>query len=272
MPAGTIDFSTRASNSVGGSDEDTFFDWALDPADLVAGENIIVLEVHQSSPTSSDLGFDLSLTGALATPPATASLWIQSSGSGTASFTNDQSPTTSVTFDQPGTYVLTLTSNGQSDQVTITVEAPQGYPQWVTGFTLSNSDPLADPDLDGLNNLLEFATVSNPSDKSSNTTPKLAPDPLVPDDLLFTYRRIRESNSGDASGTTGDGYRIYGINYTVEASTVLTAWQPASGIVTLQPEGLPIDNGDGSETVTLRLTPPANSGNQWFARLRVVLE
>ena len=46
MPSGTIAFATRASGSVGGSDEETFFDWALDPAGLIAGENIITVEVH----------------------------------------------------------------------------------------------------------------------------------------------------------------------------------------------------------------------------------
>jgi len=276
MPSGTITFSTRASSSIGGSDEDTFFDQTLDPTNLVAGENIIVVEVHQSSPTSSDLGsdlgFDLTLSGTGSAPPATSPLWTQTAGPGTATFTNAQDPATTVSFDQPGTYLLTLTTNGLSDQVTVTVESPPGYSQWVGEFTLSNRDPLADPDLDGVINLLEFATVSDPSDQSSRTSTTVAPDPVAPDDLLFSYRRIREINPGDASGATGDGYRIYGINYTVEVSTALTSWQPASSVVTLQAEGLPIDNHDGSETVTLRLTPPANSGNQWFTRLRIVLE
>ncbi|MGC6567170.1 MAG: PKD domain-containing protein [Akkermansiaceae bacterium] len=272
MPTGTVTFSTRASGSVGGSGETTFTDWSLDSANLVTGENIIAVEVHQSSPTSSDLGFNLALFGALAGLASSGGQWVQISGPGTATFSNDEDPATSVSFDQAGAYVIALEANGLSDQITVTVEDSQNYASWVTGFTLSDIDPLADPDLDGTNNLIEFATVSNPSDGSDNTRPVLSNDPGNPDDLLFSYRRIRPANAGDGSGQTGNGYAIYGINYTVEASTSLTGWQPAANVVTVTQEGPATDNGDGSETITLRLSPPANSGDQWFARLRVILE
>lgn len=271
MPVGTINYSTRASSSVGGDNEEAFFDWPLDPADLVAGENIIVIEVHQSSSGSSDLGFNLSLTGTRSAPSTASSLWTQVSGPGTATFNNDEDPATTVTFDRAGSYVLALEADGTSDQITIVVEDPQGYSQWIGAYDVANSDPLADPDRDGTSNLLEFATVSDPSNGSDNSRPTLTTDPALPNDLLFSYRRTQAINPGDASGTTGNGYSLYGITYTVEASTTLTGWQPAHDLMTMTPEGSPVDNGDGSETVILRLTPPANSGNQWFARLRVIL-
>jgi len=37
----------------------------------------------------------------------------------------------------------------------------------------------------------------------------------------------------------------------------------------IQVQGAPTDNGDGSETVTVRLTPPAGNDASWFVRLRV---
>lgn len=67
----------------------------------------------------------------------------------------------------------------------------------------------------------------------------------------------------------GDGYSIYGINYTVQATETLDNWSAASTVLTMQTEGSPIDNGDGTETVTLRLTPPAPIGTKWFIRLKV---
>ena len=60
MPEGKIGFDTRASGS---RDEDTIFDFEL-PADLFnEGENIIAVEVHQASPSSSDMIFDFRMSG-----------------------------------------------------------------------------------------------------------------------------------------------------------------------------------------------------------------
>ncbi|MCC7376554.1 MAG: PKD domain-containing protein [Verrucomicrobiales bacterium] len=62
MPNGTITATTLASSTVGGTAETTYFEHALDPAQLVAGTNVIAAEIHQSSRTSSDTAFDLRLT------------------------------------------------------------------------------------------------------------------------------------------------------------------------------------------------------------------
>ena len=274
LPGGTISFSTRASGSVGGDDEETFFPWALDRSLLVAGENVIAVEVHQSSPSSSDLGFDLRLTGNVADPPATGGvLWSQLSGPGTASFVDEEDSGSAVSFDQPGTYVLRLESVGGgsagADEVTITVDPVPDFGQWVAGFSLAESGALDDPDHDEWNNLLEFATVSDPSDGGQVGKPELVDDPAGPPGLLFSYRRLRALDPSHASGDTGDGYRVYGITYTVEATDDPNSWDPASSVLTLQAEGDPVDNGDGSETVTVRLTPPAGNDTRWFARLHV---
>lgn len=272
MPGGAITFSTRANGAVGGDDEETFFDQVLDESALVAGENILVVEVHQSSSSSSDLGFDLSLRGTRSAPPASGGIkWTQISGPGTANFADDTNVSTAVEFDQPGTYVLEIEalSSGLTDEVTVTVEPSQSYSNWVGGFTLPDSGRLADPDQDGFVNLLEYAFGGDPSVASAEVGPNLVEDSVTPGDLLFSYRRLRELNSGDGSGMTGDGYSIYGINYTVQASSELGSWAPASSVLTMQAEGIPVDNGDGTETVTLRLTPPSPADVRWFVRLRV---
>ncbi|MEE8451472.1 MAG: alkaline phosphatase, partial [Thermoguttaceae bacterium] len=72
MPTDPISYATFASATVGGADETTFFSFALDPALLVEGTNVLAVELHQANLTSSDLGFDLELTGTrLATPDVT---------------------------------------------------------------------------------------------------------------------------------------------------------------------------------------------------------
>jgi hypothetical protein len=63
MPAGTVGHTTRAATAVGGTAEAAFVSVALSPALLVAGSNVIAVEVHQSEPASSDLSFDLELLG-----------------------------------------------------------------------------------------------------------------------------------------------------------------------------------------------------------------
>jgi len=52
---------TTALSSVGGADEQAFFTTQLSATNLVAGTNIIAVEVHQQAPDSSDLGFNLQL-------------------------------------------------------------------------------------------------------------------------------------------------------------------------------------------------------------------
>lgn len=62
MPAGTVTYNTLAVSAVGGSAENNFFQpHSLDKSLLVNGENTLAVEIHQSTPASSDLGFDLEL-------------------------------------------------------------------------------------------------------------------------------------------------------------------------------------------------------------------
>ncbi len=62
MPSGTIGYMSLASTSASGTGETTFFPFTVPPSLLVAGENVLAVEVHQNSRTSSDLSFDLRLT------------------------------------------------------------------------------------------------------------------------------------------------------------------------------------------------------------------
>jgi hypothetical protein len=61
MPAGPIGSLTYASAAVGGTDESDFQEQGIPTALLVAGDNVLAVEVHQASSTSSDISFDLEL-------------------------------------------------------------------------------------------------------------------------------------------------------------------------------------------------------------------
>ena len=72
MPGGTIASSTRASGAIGGSAERTFQSTSVSAALLVPGDNVVAVEVHQASPTSSDISFNLVLS--TAPPPGAPAL------------------------------------------------------------------------------------------------------------------------------------------------------------------------------------------------------
>ncbi len=63
MPDGVPASSTLASAVVGGADETTFFPLTIEASLLRQGENILAVEVHQGAAASSDVSFDLALTG-----------------------------------------------------------------------------------------------------------------------------------------------------------------------------------------------------------------
>jgi hypothetical protein len=66
ITTGAVDYLTPASNA--GDDGKQFFSTRIAPGSLRAGTNVVAVEIHQDSLTSSDISFDLEL---VATPAAT---------------------------------------------------------------------------------------------------------------------------------------------------------------------------------------------------------
>jgi hypothetical protein len=66
MPAGTIGHLTQASGGAG--DENAFYSANVAASNLAAGANVLAVEIHQSSGSSSDISFNLQLIGTLAPP------------------------------------------------------------------------------------------------------------------------------------------------------------------------------------------------------------
>ncbi len=71
------DFDDLANSAIQDADEESFIEFTVDPADLVAGDNVIAVEIHQSSGNSSDLSFDLELVGTLQSAIATVHFDVQ---------------------------------------------------------------------------------------------------------------------------------------------------------------------------------------------------
>lgn len=116
---------------------------------------------------------------------------------------------------------------------------------------------LADLDGDGIRTMLECALGGDPAVPDPQRLPQAASDAGFP---VFRFRqRI------GASGTPGLGSSAWGLVYQVEAGPNLTTWH--SGPSWIEHIGTPVDNGDGTETATVRLLNPDPDG--WFARLAV---
>ncbi len=76
MPSGTPTATTTAVNAIGGLDESAWYAAGINPSLLVAGSNVIAVEIHQQSAASTDISFDFSLmatsTAPTGPPPAPA--------------------------------------------------------------------------------------------------------------------------------------------------------------------------------------------------------
>ena len=188
---------------------------------------------------------------------ATNSLWTQLSGPASAIFTDASSPGTSAVFPAPGIYLLKLAAtnaNGETSRtLSVTVLAAltnqESWRQTHFNTTANTGDAAdsADPDFDGLSNLLEFATGTLPK------TPDGSIGSLVKNaaTLEFTYPR---SHAAVADGIT----------FAVEWSDVLSGGWTTSGVS----ESVIPDSDNGTAQLWKATVPVGNNGAR-FIRLRV---
>jgi predicted alpha-1,2-mannosidase len=74
----SFDYQSYATGVVDGDNEDTYFEYYVEPDALLAGTNVIAVEVHQQRSNSSDVSFDLNLeavTSADTTVITTGDTW-----------------------------------------------------------------------------------------------------------------------------------------------------------------------------------------------------
>ncbi|MGZ8901239.1 MAG: PKD domain-containing protein, partial [Limisphaerales bacterium] len=210
MPEGSITSSTFASAVVGGADETAFYPAQIDPSLLIAGQNVIAVELHQVNLESSDLSFDLELLAqvsfenqaptanagpdlivnmpsgttlngiasddGLPVPPGVFNAsWSTVSGPGSVSFANANLAQTTATFSQAGTYVLRLAvTDGQltaSDDVLVTVNGT-GDPYVLWKQLHFTAAELSNPSISGDDADPDNDTFSNRDEYTAGTRPK----------------------------------------------------------------------------------------------------
>ena len=63
MPVGPIGYLTAAASTLPNAEENVFAAFEVPSSAVVPGDNVLVVEIHQASPTSSDISFDLHVAG-----------------------------------------------------------------------------------------------------------------------------------------------------------------------------------------------------------------
>jgi parallel beta-helix repeat protein len=150
------------------------------------------------------------------------------------------------------------------DYFEVSAVPPDPVAPWLSTFSLTgtNADLNADSDKDGLKNIFEYAFNQNPTNASSGIFPAAS---LASDYIVLTYRqRI------GGTGAVGVNYTANGLTYLVQMTDDLAGtWQSGPAFVELVPGGR-VDNGDGTETVSVRFKQFVTGTAPKFMRLILV--
>ncbi|RYD26178.1 MAG: hypothetical protein EOP86_26325, partial [Verrucomicrobiaceae bacterium] len=158
----------------------------------------------------------------------------------------------------PGTGTWSLSASGSGLVLAYTPGGGTGgggYTSWAAGFPgLTDSAPGADPDRDGVSNLLEYALNGNPTQANTDLLPAAA---VTPAGFEFTFTRLRAS----ASGTD----QVFEYGSTLGAWTAVAIPAASGGNVTITPN----TPAQGLDSVRVTLPASAAVDGRLFGRLRV---
>ena len=172
-------------------------------------------------------------------------------------FADANNASTTATFPVPGNYALQLTATNSlaetSSTLTVTVvPPPSAFDSWLTTHFGSTPDPadsdnLADPDHDGLANLIEFATGGIPT--IPNKTPVSLTNQEAVLELIYPQSRAAVAD---------------GITFEVEWSDHLAdGWSTAGVSQSAIPES------DNDVARFWKATVPKGTNGTRFLRLRI---
>ncbi len=110
MPTGTITYTTLAPTAIANTDESAWIEAPIDPSLLVPGVNVVAVEIHQQSATSSDVSFNFELRATENRPAAPSVTLISPANPGV---TNTSAVTFAASVSAPaGLFSATLYIGG----------------------------------------------------------------------------------------------------------------------------------------------------------------
>ena len=177
----------------------------------------------------------------------------------------------SVSASDAANYTCDVTSGVSVTSATATLVIPPDdldqdgmADSWEVAF-FGNTNQLGtgDFDGDGVVNFLEYALGTVPNDRASQSLPTASVvEDTGSDYLTISYRRLQ-----GGIGTTGVNYTAGGVRYTVQYDVDLTGPWSSGGVEQVGPA---ISNGDGTETVTVRVLTPIDVQDTLFMRVLVI--
>lgn len=167
-----------------------------------------------------------------------------------------------VTVTAPGftgTGYWSLEQSGNSLVLEYSLTPPDPYLAWIGPFGVADPAKGADPDFDGIENLLEFVLDGNPATSDPGILPQLAVDATH---LVFTFTRREDSKSVDQK--VGYGSDL------VEWTDIVIP--DAAGSHTVGVATVVVDDGtpaSGPDTITVSIPRTSAVNGRMFARLSV---
>jgi hypothetical protein len=157
------------------------------------------------------------------------------------------------TFDD-GTNVWTFTES--TGKLKVTAAVTGGYAGWIGDFTVSDPAEGADPDFDGIDNLLEFVLNGNPSISDSASLPDLV---VTATHYEFTFTRRDDSTPPETT-------QIF------QYGTDLIGWTDVAvplGSGTVGAATFDVTDGSPADTVKVSILKSLAQGGKLFGRLKV---
>ena len=256
----TMNASVRIGLAVTSANDGTICTAVFDNVSTTAGFVNVGASVDAGANATIQSGASATLDAAViddghSTPLTVA--WSMVSGPGTATFGNATAIDTTATFSAPGDYVLRLTANDgwvkTFDEVAVTVtDTSSPAETWRQAHfdTTANSGDAADsadPDGDGIANLLERALGTDPNAASTAGLPESSTETVGAD----TFLALTIAKSPAATDVT----------FTVEVSGDLAIWNSGPSHTTI------IENT--STLLKVRDNTPMSGAPKRFIRLRV---
>ena len=169
-------------------------------------------------------------------------------------------------------------------EITGTPIAVDGYNSWIQLETSLHgteaANRLADPDGDGIVNLLEFAFGSDPELSNHTTTngDSILPAVELVEEGGDTFFEISwRQRSGETTGSLDfpfGGYAVQGVRYVPQFSSDAEFWTDSRSAPQGSQVGEPVDNGDGTHTYRMRYGSdlPDGGDQTLFGRLAIILD
>ncbi len=152
----------------------------------------------------------------------------------------------------------TWTFDESTGQLALDVASLSGYALWISGFTVGDSAPGADPDNDGIENLLEYVLDANPSVADPDKLPDL--DASGPN-FVFTFQRRDDSEA--------DTVQVF------QYGSTLNGWTDLAVGASYGPDGngrqvSVSENGALPDAITVTLPKALAIDGKLFGRLQAV--